>query len=860
MSTRSSSDQIEEAQEAFQMSSLSALLLAMFPTFGWRVPTFIDSQHHDALIGSAIAESKKVRRCMCRSRCMDSPHMLEFLSLEQATENMERVPDLVRLDSLLIERGLCGNRAQARLVIKKGCVKVEAIHKKGLTPALLLEDDHPIELISLQEVAQASFREEEEEGTEEEVAKFNRSEKNIFDKDWAEIERKAALEAEQLDRFVTALEDLEEDWSALLEEQEDWAIIDQIRFAKTAEALLQIMEKNVESFTDHTLVAETLKQFASVVKRGDAQAFKRGDAQTFTARRDYVIYDQRFLALAQRAIDLLPECDERSCSLIIWAFATLRCEVPAQMLQPLLRQILKQLRLGRFDSRQLSIVAWSLGELRLKPVIVLEKIEREALKQIQTFGQQDCNYILSGFNKLGYQPRALLADMTAKISDPSYIACMNVAEVTQTSFALAALGTAEKQGPVIRAIAKRVTPKDMLPRFGMSFLVTLICANAKFRLRPAHLEWWVYRLKQLVLQEPMKPDDRGPLEEALLRFKMDTRWLYEKPLNDQINKATTVQELFQITETSVGFFNAERVVNTLCKLAIAVRWSEDRPVQRSYILNDDCFYALAERAYVVLNECDAPSISKIMWSFANLRYIPSDLQFSLLSRIQAQLKAREFSAKEISVIAWSLVYTDVFQAASEMRLLEDIEEAALEQVSEFGRIACNNLLWAFAKLAYEPYELLPVITTRILEPEFVAGVTVIEIVGMCYALAAMGTYTLQGPVLLAFARRITPDDLLPAFKISQLVTVIWSFGKLGLVPEQLDTWIERLQELIFVKKQPIGRKDLVDLESALLRLKANYEWLSPAIEEYGREFSDYGGVSNFGGVRGVPKSVSQFEI
>merc|ERR1719247_2544832 len=70
-------------------------------------------------------------------------------------------------------------------------------------------------------------------------------------------------------------------------------------------------------------------------------------------------------------------------------------------------------------------------------------------------------------------------------------------------------------------------------------------------------------------------------------------------------------------------------------------------------------------------------------------------------------------------------------------LLVKIEAQAKEHVAEMNPQNCANLLWGFAKLDYQPTELLPKILTRLVEPGMLANAKPVEVIDTVYALAKL---------------------------------------------------------------------------------------------------------------------------
>jgi hypothetical protein len=85
--------------------------------------------------------------------------------------------------------------------------------------------------------------------------------------------------------------------------------------------------------------------------------------------------------------------------------------------------------------------------------------------------------------------------MSEKLIEQPFLAKMKPVEISDSAFALALIGTNEAQGPLMLAMAARVTTEDLLLKFTSRQLVTLTWALARMKTRPQQLEDWVERIK-----------------------------------------------------------------------------------------------------------------------------------------------------------------------------------------------------------------------------------------------------------------------------------------------------------------------------------------------------------------------------
>jgi hypothetical protein len=116
--------------------------------------------------------------------------------------------------------------------------------------------------------------------------------------------------------------------------------------------------------------------------------------------------------------------------------------------------------------------------------------------------------------------------MSEKLIEQPFLAKMKPVEISDSAFALALIGTNEAQGPLMLAMAARVTTEDLLLKFTSRQLVTLTWALARMKTRPQQLEDWVERIKEQHAQTPLLAQDQRNVEVALSSFGVESSsWL-----------------------------------------------------------------------------------------------------------------------------------------------------------------------------------------------------------------------------------------------------------------------------------------------------------------------------------------------
>jgi len=288
------------------------------------------------------------------------------------------------------------------------------------------------------------------------------------------------------------------------------AVNNQLTKSADAESVLTIVKEQFE-ILNGVNAATALHRIAAHLKKN------RPD-------RDRVLRDERFLMLIDAAVEKAPSFNPRSVSDMLWSCATLRY-FPPPMLTPLLSQVAVHLETRAFEAQHLSLIVWSLAQLECKPVRLLEQIEELTVKMLGGFNPQNCANILWGFAKLNYKPNALMAPMTAKMSEDSFLSKMKPVEVSDTAFAVAVLGCSEAHGPLLSALATRAEASTQLDRFSSRQLVMLVWSHARLGLRPPQLESWVEAIREAHERQTMLAQDKKNLEAALGRFGEDASWL-----------------------------------------------------------------------------------------------------------------------------------------------------------------------------------------------------------------------------------------------------------------------------------------------------------------------------------------------
>lgn len=314
--------------------------------------------------------------------------------------------------------------------------------------------------------------------------------------------------------------------------QEDWGGLPAAITASKAGAINSQLVKSTDAEAVLKLTVKNAQQLNSV---NAATALHRiaGHLKKTRAQRDRVLRDQRFESLLDATAELVSQCNPRSVSDILWAFATLQ-HWPPTMLKPVLTQVNVHLEANAFEAQHLALIVWAFAVLGLKPVKLLERIESSALTQVRYLNQQNCANLLWGFAKLNYKPTTLLPALKAKMLDAAFLERMKPVELSDASYAIAVIGGDDEQLPLLNAFASRATPGSLLTKFTSRQLVLLLWSFARVgSTPPEQLPQWVETIQAYHAQKPLLAADQKNLEAALEKFGEDTEWLHPPKPEDE---------------------------------------------------------------------------------------------------------------------------------------------------------------------------------------------------------------------------------------------------------------------------------------------------------------------------------------
>ena len=161
------------------------------------------------------------------------------------------------------------------------------------------------------------------------------------------------------------------------------------------------------------------------------------------------------------------------------------------------------------------------------------------------------------------------------------------------------------------------------------------------------------------------------------------------------------------------------------------------------------------------------------------------------------------------------------------RLLERIEVQAIPLLGEMNDQNVANLLWGFAKLNYQPSQLLPLVSDMLLAPGMLERAKAVEVTDLAFALGELGAPGEFDELMLALSARASPDAIQADFSSRQLVKIIAAFAELeatARLPEgRLDGWVDRVR--IEHAQKSLMARDQRTLEEALTTLDIECGWI-----------------------------------
>ncbi|KAL3916843.1 MAG: hypothetical protein SGPRY_006648, partial [Prymnesium sp.] len=160
---------------------------------------------------------------------------------------------------------------------------------------------------------------------------------------------------------------------------------------------------------------------------------------------------------------------------------------------------------------------------------LLERMEEQVIPLLGELYPQNHANLLWGFAKLGYTPSALLPEAEAALCVPGALARAKPVEIADMSLALGLMANKGEYGDLLRALASRATPDELLPSFTSRQGVILLWATARLDgasvLPEGLLDEWVSHVRRVHEETPLLARDMRNLERALGALGLDASWV-----------------------------------------------------------------------------------------------------------------------------------------------------------------------------------------------------------------------------------------------------------------------------------------------------------------------------------------------
>lgn len=321
-------------------------------------------------------------------------------------------------------------------------------------------------------------------------------------------------------------------------------------------------------------------------------------------------------------------------------------------------------------------------------------------------------------------------------------------------------------------------------------------------------------------------DDWGGLPGAVKASKAGA-------INNQMVQAADTDTILRLVVDNYDTLNGVNVATAMHHLA---RLTKFKRAERDAVLRDPRYLKLLDGAVERVPECHARAIADILWSCGTMTEFPPLLLKPVLTQVAKYLEVGGFEPQHLSIMVWSFATLGV----KPVKLLEGIEARALENVKGFNTQNCANILQGAAKLKYPASDLLPAISSMLLQNGLVEQCKPVEVADLAFAVAMLddgaSSTRAQGeapPLLTALAGRARHSSNLAAFSSRQLVTVMWAYAKLDLQPDgaALGEWVAHVQQ--GHARTPLLAADLRNCDVALTKLGQDTAWLHP--EQEGEE-------------------------
>lgn len=148
----------------------------------------------------------------------------------------------------------------------------------------------------------------------------------------------------------------------------------------------------------------------------------------------------------------------------------------------------------------------------------------------------------------------------------------------------------------------------------------------------------------------------------------------------------------QSTDVVLGLvvdnFQTLNGVNVATAMHNVAKLTKFKRAERDALLRDPRYLQLLDGTVERVSECNARAVADILWSCGTLGELPPTLLKPVLTQVNACLEKGTFEPQHLGIMVWAFSTLK----CKPTKLLEQIEDRALEQLSGFNTQNCANIL------------------------------------------------------------------------------------------------------------------------------------------------------------------------
>eukprot|EP00873_Tetraselmis_striata_P037054 jgi/Tetstr1/457318/TSEL_043922.t1 len=429
--------------------------------------------------------------------------------------------------------------------------------------------------------------------------------------------------------------------------------------------------------------------------------------------------------LTQRAVEVVRSTSRQELCVIVWAFAKVGHASPAvrENLMPEVASFAAP-ALHKFGARDLAMLAWGVGKLRVNTAGLLGGIAAESAGRLREFSPQGLSNLVWALARCGVASPGLMAPLADEVSERSHrfspqglanliwgITQIGDVDCRHTTAALDALATstaavvpslaAMEMSNVVWGLAKLG-----LRSLAIDHLLDIVAAEAGARggeFSPqglANLAWGFAKLGIAGDEEGFGVDGQrllGRLSPHALRLShrmlpLDISHLTWALARIGHYDAKLLDAMALRAAATLDAFSAQAIANTVWGLASLGKYSA--PLL-------DAVAAAAPRR---LAEFSNQGLVNLAWSFAQLDYVSPKPLFRAVAR---EADGRVGGMSPLGVASLVNSFADLY--ITDRRLFEAVDSTVQARLAEFKPQHAERLMTSYARLGYRSAAALPLL-------------------------------------------------------------------------------------------------------------------------------------------------------